>query len=251
MSTLKVTTRRTLLTWLDILLPAYCALCNSPVKMQKLCDRCLARLPRNRRFCFRCGRPVAAELPIDVFCAQCQSRPPPFAKARAPMIYAFPISQALKALKFRRQLWHAPALAELMLPILAEEFSHCDALLPVPLHRWRHARRGFNQAEELCRPLRRATGLRILTDIKRSRATRQQSGLSAAERQRNLEDAFDVVNFLPCRHPLIVDDVITTGSTVCQFANALLRSGAESVSVIAVARADQFGAKIGSGTLKV
>jgi ComF family protein len=125
----------------------------------------------------------------------------------------------------------------LLLPILQREFPDCDALLPVPLYRWRQARRGFNQAFEICRPLARATGLRIVSDIQRIRATRYQSGLSAAERGKNLRDAFALPDLLTCRHPLVVDDVITTGATVAQLTRTLLKAGAETVNVLAVARA--------------
>jgi ComF family protein len=97
--------------------------------------------------------------------------------------------------------------------------------------------RGFNQATELCRPLHRATGLPILTQAVRVRATSAQTGLHAAERKRNLENAFAVSGKLQCRHPLIVDDVITTGETCSQLAMSLMEAGAESVSVLTVARA--------------
>jgi len=74
-------------------------------------------------------------------------------------------------------------------------------------------------------------------NIKRSKPTRSQTGLSAAERKKNLRGAFTLPDLLTCRHPLIVDDVITTGATVTQLAQTLLRAGAETVSVLAVARA--------------
>lgn len=190
-------------------------------------------------------------LPDDVLCTHCQALEPQFELARAPMIYEFPIDQALKSVKFNRQLWYVPALAQLMLPVLQQEFTRCDALLPVPLHRWRHARRGFNQAVELCKPLRRATGLRILSDAVRTRPTVPQANLSASKRRKNLRDAFVVPEFLRCRHPLIVDDVITTGSTISQLARALFRAGADSVNVLAVARVNQLGTNIGSGKVNV
>jgi ComF family protein len=182
---------------------------------------------------------MAAQQPGGVPCAHCQIQPPPYLKARAPLVYAFPADNALKALKFRRQLWYVPAFASLLLPLLQEEFPDCDALVPVPLHGWRQAKRGFNQAFEICRPLRKASGLRIVTDIKRVRATRSQSGLCAAARRKNLRDAFAVPEHLTCRRPLVIDDVITTGATVTQLARILLKAGAESVSVLAVARARQ------------
>jgi ComF family protein len=161
---------------------------------------------------------------------------PSFDKARAPLIYDFPVDAVLKAIKFRRQLWYVPAFAALLLRTLEDEFPETDALLPVPLHRWRQMTRGFNQAMELCRPLAKRTGLPILTQVKRTRATAAQAGLNAAERRTNMRNAFAVSGKLKSRHPLIVDDVITTGETCSQLTITLRKSGAESVGVLAVAR---------------
>lgn len=233
------------------LLPQYCAFCRARIDDNAICQRCMDILPANHLICFRCGQPVSTALPDDVWCAHCQAVTPRFERARAPMIYDFPIDRALKSLKFNRQLWYVPAMAQLMLPLLDRDFGQCDALIPVPLHRWRHARRGFNQAIELCKPLRRATGLRILNDVIRTRPTIPQAGLSASERRKNLRDVFVVPDFLRCRRPLVVDDVITTGSTISQLTTALLRAGADSVNVLAVARVNQLGKKIGSGSTNV
>jgi ComF family protein len=162
---------------------------------------------------------------------------PPFEKARAPLKYEFPVDAVIKAIKFQRQLWYVPVCAELLLQTLISEFTEVDALLPVPLHRWRQMTRGFNQAMELCRPLQKATGLPIITQAVRVRATSAQTGLNAAERKKNLRGAFVVFGTLESRHPLIVDDVMTTGETCSQLAVTLKEAGAESVSVLTVAHA--------------
>jgi ComF family protein len=172
-----------------------------------------------------------------VACAVCQATPPLFDKARAPLLYEFPVDVVLKKLKFNRQTAFAAAFAEVLLPCLDNEFPDCDALVPVPLHAYRHYRRGFNQADELSRPIARATGLPEFMCVKRRRATQPQTGLDPVERRRNLKDAFRVTEPIQCRCPVIVDDVITTGATCNQLAKALLDAGAERVGVLAVARA--------------
>lgn len=232
--------RRFLAQAVEVVFPHRCVFCGVRQNEQFICAPCALLLPWNKVFCECCGQPLPAEQPEGVNCAQCQLSPPPYVKARAVTTYAYPLDRALKALKFRRQLWYAPAMAELLLPAVQREFSTCDALLPVPLHRWRQARRGFNQATEICRPLAKLAGLRIVTDVQRVKATQPQSGLSATERKRNLQHAFALPALLTCRRPLVVDDVITTGATAGQLANMLLRAGAESVHVLAVARVDQF-----------
>lgn len=214
-----------------------CVFCGHAATAGRTCALCLQVLPLNECFCGRCGQPVATPLPADVPCADCQKSPPAFARARAPFCYAFPIDAALKKLKFSGQLVYAPAFAALLLPSIAANFAGCDSLVPVPLHRWRHNARGFNQADEICRLLAARTGLPLIRSVTRTRATRPQTGLSAAARSRNLKNAFRAPTGQCGRHPLIIDDVITTGATCNQMATALLRAGAREVSALAVAHA--------------
>ena len=216
-----------------ILLPQCCALCGVCLHADRLCEDCKADLPWIGVACQCCGVP----LPAGTHCAKCQNNSPPFDKAFAPLLYTFPVDTALKALKFKRQLFYAPAFGELLLPLLEKLFPDVDALLPVPLHQQRHAIRGFNQSAELCRPIRRASGISLISNVRRARCTKPQTGLDATERHRNLKAAFEVRGSLGFGHPLVIDDVITTGETCRQLAITLLRAGAERVSVLAVARA--------------
>ena len=216
-----------------MLLPHSCVLCGGRLHAARLCKDCRADLPWIGVACQRCGLPLVA----GKHCVDCQRNPPPYDRAFAPLLYTFPVDSALKALKFRRQLFYAPAFGELLLPSLQKLFPDVDALLPVPLHRSRHATRGFNQAAELCHPLCRASGLPVIGNARRTRFTRPQSGLDATERRRNMKAVFEIRGPLEFHHPLVVDDVITTGETCRQLAATLLRAGAGKVSVLAVARA--------------
>jgi ComF family protein len=150
--------------------------------------------------------------------------------------YAFPVDMALKALKFRRRLDYVPAFAALLARVYPALPDDIDALLPVPLHWRRHARRGFNQAVELCRELRVTAGLPLLHNIRRQRATPFQSGLAGQARSANLHAAFRAHGRVTARHVLIIDDVITTGATCRDLANVVLAAGAAKVSALAVAR---------------
>ncbi|HLU07604.1 MAG TPA: ComF family protein [Woeseiaceae bacterium] len=210
-----------------------------------VCFSCRADLPRVADPCGRCNQPLrragSRERPnpeaSGIDCADCQQRPPPFHRARAAVLYEFPVDVSLKAFKFGHALYYVPAFAELLLAEFLLNFEMSDALVPVPLHRLRYATRGFNQAAELCRHLGKATGTPVVTNLRRTRWTRPQSNLDAASRRRNLKDAFAVVGGLDCRHPLIVDDVMTTGETARQLARTLMDAGAETVNVLTVARA--------------
>jgi len=196
--------------------------------MPRTCAFCGVRCrPAETGLCTGCRQ----DLPRDV------PRPPkpPFAAVVTPLRYEFPVDAAIKALKFRRRLSYVPAFGALLAESFDELPADIDALVPVPLHWFRHATRGFNQSMELCAAL--AAPIPVLSRIGRVRATPYQSGLDARKRRQNLKDAFRVTGTLRAQHPLIVDDVITTGATISSLAKVLLDAGAERVSALAVARA--------------
>ena len=220
---------------LNRLLPSLCAFCSTPTGSRLCCDRCSALLRRNRVACDRCASPL--QTASGGMCARCQNHPPPYQLAVAPLLYEFPVDAAIKALKFRRHLYYLPVFGDLLARQVAQQFADVDGLVPVPLHRWRHALRGFNQATELCKWIRRTNGLPIVAKAARVRATETQSGLSAEQRRQNLRGAFSISGALEFRHLLIIDDVMTTGATCGQLAKALFAAGAEKVSVLTIARA--------------
>jgi ComF family protein len=112
-----------------------------------------------------------------------------------------------------------------------------DMLLPVPLGRRRFRERGYNQAIELGRYVEKRIGIPLRADVViRTRETREQAALEAKERRKNIRGAFAVVHDVPA-HVAIIDDVITTGSTVNELALTLKRAGARRVEVWAIARA--------------
>lgn len=196
--------------------PVSCVFCGArPNHRKTICDGCHADLPWL----------VGAQPPIK-----------PLTSVYAPLEYEFPADVAIKAMKFRRKLFYAPAFAGLLLQSFAELPDDIDALLPMPLHWLRHATRGFNQATEIARPVHKATGLPLVSNVGRQRGTPYQSGLSAVQRRRNLASAFRAKGTVDYGHVLIVDDVITTGETCRQLAKVVLAAGAEKVSALAVAR---------------
>ncbi len=221
----------------ELMLPEHCGLCGCETRDRPLCPGCFRDLPWIARACERCGTPLALALPPGVPCGACQQRTPPFATAFAPLHYAFPIDAVIKAFKFGRRQSLAPLLAETALPWLGRHAARFDGLVPVPLHRRRHALRGFNQAHELARELCRASGLPIRSCLRRRRHTAPQSGLDSNARRQNVRGAFRVVGTLCMRHALVIDDVMTTGETCRAVSMALLSAGVEQVSVLTIARA--------------
>lgn len=192
---------------------------------------------RNAVCCPRCALPLSTPAPL---CGECLTHEPPFTAACAPFVYASPFDQLMMRFKFGRNLAAGSVLAELWLDALrASPPPRPDALLPVPLHPLRLRERGYNQALELARPLGRALDIALRADLlERTRATSAQSNLDAVERRRNLRGAFAIMkNVALPAHVALVDDVMTTGTTLRECARTLLRAGVARVDVWVLARA--------------
>lgn len=205
--------------WLAWLVPRRCVLCNAPSGAGLVCAACGADLPW---------------------------LPPPVASSAlfAPLSYEYPVDRLVLGAKFQRRLSHARALGELLAGALEARAGSAgpglaarpEVLLPVPLHPRRLAERGYNQALELARPVAERLGLELAPRLaRRQRATAGQTGLSRAARRRNVRDAFVAGDCTGLR-VAVVDDVVTTGSTVAALVRALRASGAAGVEVWAAAR---------------
>lgn len=219
------------------LYPATCVLCGARGEANRdLCAGCLEDLPRPGSSCGRCGLPVPGTGGA-LLCAACLRDPPAFDRTRVLYDYAPPVDQMIRQLKYAGQL-HLARLFGMQLATLAAEVPAADCVVPVPLHRSRLRERGFNQAIELARPLARALAVPLdLRSCYRARATTAQASLSRTARRENLKGAFTVRHGLNVRHAVIVDDVMTTGCTADELAQALKRGGTAKVSVLVVARA--------------
>lgn len=156
--------------------------------------------------------------------------------------YTPPLSLLVHQLKFTRRSEIAAALARLLLQevLMARRSTGLqlpDRIVSVPLWSRRHWRRGFNQSDLLCQPLARWLGCAWDSQtITRVRATATQHHLSARLRKRNLKNAFRLELPVQGLHMVIVDDVVTTGSTVAEIAQLLLRNGAATVQVWCLCR---------------
>jgi len=234
---------------LDLLLPPRCLGCGHPVDEQgRLCAECWSALAfLGGRLCRVCGVPmpeVSAEAPL---CGCCQDAPPAFERARAALQYEGSGRRLILRFKHGDRLDGAATYAGWMARAGAELLAGAELIVPVPLHRWRLVGRGYNQSAVLARALGRRSGKPVLVDaLVKSRATESQQLLGAAERRRNITaDLFGLGGAAPDRvagrRILLVDDVLTTGSTGDACAAALLRSGAAGVDVLTLARVVQRG----------
>ncbi|WP_295384760.1 ComF family protein [uncultured Thiodictyon sp.] len=226
--------------WLmDTLFPPTCLLCGAPgAHGRDLCAGCAAELPHNRHACPGCALPFDTPLPAGTLCGACQRRPPPFVRALAALRYETPIPTLVGAAKFRGRLNHARLLGQLLADAaLGLPAPWPEVLVPVPLHPARLAGRGYNQSLEIARVVGRALELPVDTACcGRVLATPPQAGLDEPARRRNIRGAFAAQTPCPWQRVAILDDVVTTGSTVSELARVLRRAGARRVEVWAVAR---------------
>lgn len=221
------------------LFPPRCLLCldaGQPPALD-LCRECEADLARDLPSCTGCARPLPQ--PDTFLCGECLRAPRHFDAAFAAYRYEHPLDWLVRRMKYGGDIATARVLGTLLGRRLAVGHAlHVEALVPVPLHRAREADRGFNQAIEIAQAAGREVMLPVVWDAcRRRRATVEQAGLDADARRHNLRGAFDLVRPLRQRRVAIIDDVMTTGSTVDELARVLKRGGVEWVEVWAVARA--------------
>jgi len=236
---------------LATLYPVACRVCGTMIESWRdgvACDQCwrdaeMKLRPARCDLCAKCGLPLAA-LPSQVTtderrCGRCDESS--FHRARACGVYEGAIRESVLWLKHRPQI--APRLRGLLGTAFFDlnEKQQIESILPVPLHPKRLAERSFNQAEMIARELAAISGLRVdAASLVRVRHTeRHRAGMAARERARSLEKAFRVraPRLIEGRVVLLVDDVMTTGSTADAIARTLTGGGARSVHVLTLARA--------------
>ncbi len=229
--------------WLaEFLFPTSCTLCGVRAH-RDVCADCRDDLPWLANLCSRCGRPLADACSSNAVCGACIVRPPAFDHAFVAFRYDYPIADLLRALKYRRRLFLARSLGQLLSEyVLSRHVMLPDLLIPVPLHREREAERGFNQAREIAAVIAADLHVPVLNAaVRRTRATPAQAGLDVRKRRRNVRHAFQLHGPVSCRHVAIIDDVITTGSTVSELTRVIRKAGVARVDVWAVARAGLSG----------
>jgi competence protein ComFC len=216
----------------DLFYPQRCVGCERRAS-DLLCRACFEALPWiGRPVCARCGMPTAFE---SFVCDECKGVDFGFESARAPLRNTGVGKEIVHTLKYRGYTRVVDRLAApLMLSVLDEQ-SRFDAVVPVPLHRSRLRRRGFNQAKLLARGVASEIKAPVSDTIQVVRKTRDQVELSAAERRANVSDAYRARGYLGGR-VLLIDDVFTTGATMSSCAETLLRAGAREVHALSLCR---------------
>jgi ComF family protein len=248
--------------------PSDCRICGSPliqVSQLPVCNDCLTAMhPLRGNHCSVCGEAMAGEWDAELHltecgetrCLVCQNEDPPFERAVAYGQYDAGLRDLIHLLKFQQVRPAAKVLGHMLAEVIANLETAMPvgtiAVVPVPLYSRKRGERGFNQAEmiardalkRLARPKRFELCARVL---QRRRDTASQIGLDREQRRKNLHGAFAISDpgRILKRDVLLVDDVLTTGTTAAECARVLLKAGATRVWVATVARTLKILPRIG------
>jgi len=219
-------------TQIERALPAQpCLLCGAASRDGAWCAPCDAALPYlTAPRCPVCALPTLH----GAVCGRCLKHPPQFDRTVAAYAYAFPLDKLVQALKFHEQLLLAQQLAN---KLAQRVVIRPDLIIAMPLHPARLRERGFNQSLELARRIAQLLDIPLSSHAcQRVRDTPPQSTLPWKARGKNMRQAFACTENLAGLHVAIVDDVMTSGASLNEVAQALRRAGACEVSAWVVAR---------------
>ncbi len=227
----------------DLIYPPRCPLCGAAIAAQTgLCGTCWGDLAiPGDPCCSSCQRPFPEGVAAQSLCAPCLADPPRHDGVAAGTLYNEASRKLVLAFKHGRRIAMAPMLARLIAARLPDEIGAGWIMVPVPLHRWRLWRRGFNQAALLAGELARLRGADLLVDgLVRRKQTPSLGGLGKAARARALSGAIAVnlrrAEGIRGAKLVLVDDVLTSGATSHACVSVLKRAGAKKVVVACFAR---------------
>jgi len=191
--------------------------------------------------CSCCGLPFEYPVSEETRCAECIQRSPPYAQARSACLYDDHSKDLIIGFKYYDKLYYGPLLAQWLYRTGKSFLDEADLIIPVPLHRLRTFTRRYNQSALLAKRLEKLSGVPARMNILlRVRNTIPQAGLTQSQRKKNLAGAFTIRqkyrNLIEGKHIVLVDDVMTTGTTLRSCSRVLMRAGAASVSVLTIAR---------------
>lgn len=222
---------------LDLLFPPRCPFCDE-ITFEGVCEFCRKKVTMvTDPFCMKCGKPVTDR--TREYCEDCTSMRHGFESGRALLVYDDMVRHSIYHFKYASRKEYAKVYAKMMgqnFKQYVEQISP-DILIPVPLHKKRMKKRGYNQAQLVAKCLEKEWGIPCRADlVRRTKNTRPQKELDRAERQNNLKKAFKIIeNDVKLKTIILIDDIYTTGSTMDALAEALLQNGAAKVYFVTIA----------------
>lgn len=227
---------------LEFLYPTTCIFCGKICK-SGICDTCRRKVPYIREpRCKRCGKPI--HLKEEEFCFDCRRRKFSYEQGRSLWLHKEPVQSAIYAFKYKNRRVYGEVFAKEM----AQRFEswidlwEIDLIIPVPLHKKRRRKRGFNQAQILAEELGRRLHIPVDASLViREKDTTPQKELGQGNRKKNLKKAFRLVKpSVKDKRILIIDDIYTTGSTIDSMAEILKKAGVEKIYFLTISIGQGF-----------
>ncbi|VVM19610.1 Competence protein F homolog, phosphoribosyltransferase domain; protein YhgH required for utilization of DNA as sole source of carbon and energy [uncultured Gammaproteobacteria bacterium] len=210
-----------------------CMLCIEPANFC-VCQECEAEFSNQANRCQSCAHPVNSNSNLD-FCGQCLSHSPAFNRAYTVYDYQDLVAQLIKLFKYNKQLCIGSYFAHK----LADKYQSLpdyDAIIPMPLSPQRIRERGFNQVLELLSVIKRKQQVMIdVHSVQRIKATKPLSKLDPQQRKLEIKGAFQAIP-INYQRILLVDDIMTTGTSLNELARTVIKAGANSCDVLTLAR---------------
>lgn len=231
---------------LDFIYPRICLSCKNKLAASSvdniICWNCWQKIEKNKPpFCHSCGRQLKKADLTKGICPECANQRFYFDRAFSPCIYTGVIKELIREFKYKNKDRLGKILSRLMIEFIKEynlPMQEIDFIIPVPLHKIRLREREFNQAEILGKFIAQKFNKNLLTDILiRTRATKSQTELQPVKRLENIKGSFSIRNDLRLKgkNILLIDDVLTTGSTSSEAALTLKNAGAKIVFALSLA----------------
>ena len=215
-----------------------CIVCSEPAR-HVVCRSCEANFSKTEKRCLTCAEPLNQSLD---HCGNCLRSSPNFHRAFTLYSYDGVVALLIKKIKYEARLSVASFFAEKLAKKINEIQSfndHYDAIIPMPLHKKRLRERGYNQVVELLRHVDKKTVIDT-NSIQRLKATAPLTDLSLSERKKEIKGAFTLMQSLPYTRVLLVDDVMTTGSSLNELAKTIIKNtSVERCDVLTLARAER------------
>lgn len=228
---------------INLLFPPQCLNCDGRVSTHgTLCLTCWQNVQFiSDPLCECCGLPFDYDIGSQALCAVCMNTRPLYGRARSVFRYDDYSHKLVTRFKYSDQTHLAHIYGLWLIKAGGELLANTDIIIPVPLHYWRFVRRRFNQSALLAHAIARKTSIKHIPNaLKRIRRTTPQTGLTAKQREANVKGAFTVNKsyeaVIKNKNILLIDDVLTTGSTTSACTRTLLKAGAAQVNVLTLAR---------------
>ena len=227
----------------NLILPPRCPICGKVVaNSDTLCSKCFESITFiSFPYCKKCGKPLDLFISEDeLYCDDCFIKKSPFRLCRSAVVYDDFSKKIILDFKFFDHLENKKLLAKWILMAGKDIFNEgVDYIIPIPLHFSRLFKRKYNQSAVLSATLSKMCMVPVLYNtLKKVKKTLPQVHCSGKQRLKNIRGAFQVINpdLIKDKRILLIDDVYTTGSTLCECAKVLIKAGAKSVDALTVAR---------------